>query len=92
MSSALQASQHGPKVSAITATPGGIFTISPPAGMVSTAITPGMANTAARLLTRTTVPRNLDGIRRIVGTAPGTFRSIVNFFLPVTMSRASSLA
>ena len=43
------------------------------------------------LLTLTTVPRICDGMRHIVGFALGTSWSIVNFFLPVTMSRASSL-
>ena len=58
--------------------------------MISTAITLGIASTAARLLTLTTVPRIVDGMRHKVGTAPGTSWSIVNFFLPVTTSHAPS--
>ena len=57
--------------------------------MISTAITPSIASTAARLLTLTTVPRIVDGMRHKVGTAPGTSWSIVNF-LPVTTSHAPS--
>ena len=91
MSSARQASQASPKVCAITATPGGMPTTAPPPGMISTATTPGIASTASRLFTLTTRPRICDGMRHIVGIAPGTSMSIVNFLRPVTMSSASSL-
>ena len=91
-SSALTAFQAWPKVSAMTATPGGVGTTLPPAGNTAMPITPGMARTAAALLTDTTVPRMVGGRRTIVGIAPGTAWSSVNFLRPVTMSRASSRA
>ncbi len=90
MSSWLAASQAWPKVSAMIATPGGLGTTDPPAGMTTMSSTPGMPRTATRLLMLRTVPRICEGMRRIVGLAPGTSTSMVNFFLPVTMSRASS--
>ncbi len=49
-----------------------------------------MPLTVPRLLTLTTVPLICEGILSIVGFAFGTAWSMVNFFLPVTMSRASS--
>lgn len=61
----------------------------PPAGMTTAAITPGIAKTVDVLLTLTTVPRICVGMRNTVGFALGTAWSIVNFFLPVTMSSAS---
>jgi len=39
------------------------------------------------LLTLLTWPRICEGMRSMVGFAFGTARSMVNFFLPVTMSR-----
>jgi hypothetical protein len=89
MSSALSASQAWPKVSAITATPGGRGTIAPPGGMITMSITPGIARTLAALLTDTTWPRICEGMRSIVGLAPGTSRSMPKVLRPVTMSRAS---
>jgi len=53
-------------------------------------ITPGIARTAAALLTASTVPWMVGGRRTMVGMAPGTTVSSVNFFWPVTMARASS--
>src|SRR5205814_6975701 len=88
-SSALPAVHAWPNVSAITATPGGLGTITPPAGMTTTSITPGIALTAPRLLTLTTVPLICVGMRSTVGLASGTAWSIVNFFLPVMMLSAS---
>ena len=48
----------------------------PPGGMTTTSITPGIARTTDALFTRTTVPRICDGMRSIVGLAPGTSMSM----------------
>ena len=90
-SSALTASQACPKVSAITATPGGLGTKAPPPGITAIPITPGMRRTAPSLRMRLKVPRMVGGLRTMVGLASGTSWSRVNFFLPVTMSSASTL-
>jgi hypothetical protein len=88
-SSALAAVHACPKVSAITATPGGFGTMLPPVGITTTSITPGIAFTVPRLFTRTTVPLICVGMRSMVGLAFCTAWSIVNFLRPVTMSSAS---
>ncbi len=78
---AVLASMACPKVSATTATP---------VGTVTTCRTPGMARTAARLVTVRTVPPRVGGRRTTQGLAPGTSRSRVYCRAPVTMARAST--
>jgi hypothetical protein len=72
---------HWPKVLARTAMP---------VSTCATCVTPGIASTAALFLTDLGVPLSVGGRHTIVGSASGTSRSIANFFLPVTMSRAST--
>ena len=74
------ASMHCPKVLARTATP---------VEIVTTWVTPGIFRTAPRLRTALTLPLSVGGRQTIVGLAPLTVRSMANFFLPVTASRAS---
>lgn len=58
--------------------------------MIATSVTPGSFSTSALLRTAFGVPLSVGGRQIIVGSAPGTSRSIANCFLPVTMSSASS--
>ena len=74
------ASMHCPNVAARIATP---------CGSTATSVTPGMARTADLLFTETTVPLIVGGRATIVGSAPGTRRSMANCLRPVTMSAAS---
>ena len=80
-SSARIASMHWPKVFARTATPVSTW---------ATSVTPGIAVTSAALRIDCGEPFSVGGRQTMVGSASGTSRSIENFFLPVTMSRASS--
>lgn len=75
------ASMHCPKVLARTATP---------VSIMATWVTPGMARTAALFLILRGEPLRVGGRHTMVGSAPGTSRSIANFFLPVTMARPST--
>src|SRR3954465_12143269 len=79
--SARIASTHWPNVRARTATP---------VEMTPTCVTPGIDRTCEMLLTHLTVPLIVGGRHTIVGSAPGTWWSIVNFLRPVTASRAST--
>ena len=79
--SASFASSAWPKVSAATATP---------VAIIATSMTPGIARTAASLRIACGVPSTVGGRHTIVGRAPGTSRSSVNFFWPVTIARAST--
>ena len=72
---------HCPKVLARTATP---------VGMIPTWVTPGIFSTSALFLIESGVPLSSGARQTIVGSASGTSRSIANFFLPVTASRAST--
>jgi membrane protein DedA with SNARE-associated domain len=49
-----------------------------------------MRRTTPSLWMRLKVPRMVGGLRTMVGLASGTSWSRVNFFLPVTMSSAST--
>ncbi len=72
---------HWPKVRARTAMPVAIR---------ATSVTPGIARIAFSLRSDLGVPLSVGGRHTMVGSASGTSRSIENFFLPVTMSRAST--
>ena len=72
---------HWPKVRARTATP---------VEIVTTSVTPGIVRTSSALATERTVPLMVGGRQTIVGSASGTWRSIVNFLRPVTAARAST--
>ena len=85
--SARIASMHWPNVWARTATPPATYCV---CGMITTSVTPGIALTAARLRTARRVPLIVGGRQTIVGSAPGTSRSIANCLWPVTMSWAST--
>ena len=71
---------HCPNVCARTATP---------VSTGATWVTPGIARTSAWLRSRLGVPFSVGGRQTMVGRAPGTSRSVVNFLAPVTASRAS---
>jgi hypothetical protein len=71
-----------PKVRARTATP---------VETTSTSVTPGMSRTSSRFRTRSGVPFRSGARQMTVGSASGTFRSVANFFRPVTIARASVL-
>ena len=75
------ASMHCPKVSARTATP---------VSTIAMSWTPGSPDTWARLSSRFGVPLSVGARQTIVGSASLTRRSVVNVFLPVTASSASS--
>ena len=77
---ARMASMHCPKVVARTATP---------VSTTATWVTPGSCRMAAWLLSRFGVPPWVGARQTMVGRASGTSRSVVNFFAPVTASRAS---
>ena len=57
--------------------------------MTATSVMPGMARIALALFSDTTVPLMVGGRTTMVGSAPGTCRSMANCFCPVTMSSAS---
>jgi hypothetical protein len=57
--------------------------------MTATSVMPGIARTSAVLSTPSARPLIVGGLQTIVGSAPGTSRSMANFLVPVTMSRAS---
>ena len=78
-SSARTASMHCPNVCARTATPPGTNFV---CGMIATSVTPGIAFTCAALLTLSAVPLIVGGRHTIVGSAPGTSRSIANCLRP----------
>ena len=56
----------------------------------ATSVMPGIARTSAALRTDRTVPLIVGGRHTIVGSAPGTSRSMANFLRPVTAARAST--
>ncbi len=55
-------------------------------GTITTSVTPGIAWTLAWLRTDSALPLMVGGRHSIVGSAPGTLRSIANCLAPVTMS------
>ncbi len=72
---------HWPKVRPRTATP---------VETATTSVMPGIAFDRGQVLhRRRTVPLIVGGRQTMVGSAPGTSRSIANFLRPVTTSRAS---
>ena len=77
---------HCPNVVARTATPPGTNCV---CGMIATSVTPSIAMTCASFRTASAVPLIVGGRQTIVGSAPGTSRSIANCFVPVTISSAS---
>ncbi len=72
---------HCPKVLARTAMP---------VSTMATFRTPGIARISRLLRSRLGVPLSVGGRQTIVGSAPGTWRSIAKSFCPVTARRASS--
>ena len=77
---------HWPNVLPRTATPPATKLVW---GMIATSVIPGIAWTAARLRTALRLPLIVGGRHSIVGSAPGTSRSIANCLRPVTASSAS---
>lgn len=66
---------HCPNVRARTATPPATYGV---CGMSATSVTPGIARTVAPLRILCAPPLIVGGRQTIVGSAPGTVRSIAN--------------